>query len=276
MKESNPFQHLQLFTSAVLQPLWDIILGKSALISNQRRIILWWGKTTLSLKVRGTIDQKNSPVFYNAYMQTLEEHWNTHMGSVLSSILCLTVSMSRLKTLRHAFSFAHTFLGLVLLTSYISKSLRESSTWRFGCRIHGPWYQSWLLPRQDALNTSSPRICSSMTSSAPLPQPWHWARPYSSLSKFLSPAEKYRFVCCGVSELNDSLHVSQQVLELLSGAGQGGRALHTLGSRDPLHQPGLRWQITAPEQPKPIWPPVSHPLPPTAFRTFPDSFQMLK
>lgn len=139
LKESNPFQHLQLFTSAVLQPLWDIILGKSALISNQRRIILWWGKTTLSLKVRGTIDQKNSPVFYNAYMQTLEEHWNTHMGSALPSILCLTVSMSQLKTLRHAFSFARTFLGLVLLTSYISKSLRESSTWRFGCRIHGPW-----------------------------------------------------------------------------------------------------------------------------------------
>lgn len=178
-------------------------------------------------------------------MQTSEKHWNTHVGSALPSILCLTVSMSRLKRLRNASSFQHTFLGLILLTSYICKSLKESCTWRFGCRIHGPWYQSWLQPC-----TSSPRICSSTTSSAPLAQPRQWAGPYSSLSKFLSSAEKYRFVCCGVSELNDSLRVSQQVLELLSGAGLGGRALHTLGSSYPLHQPGLRGQIPAPEQPQ--------------------------
>lgn len=155
MKEWNPFQHLQLFTWAVSQPLWDIILGKSALISNQRGIILWWGKTTLSLKARGTIDQENSPVCYNACMQTLWKHWNTHMGSALPSILCLTVSMSWLKILRHASTFPHTFLGLILLTIYICKSLKESSTWRFGCRIHGPWYQSWFLPRQDTLHVLS-------------------------------------------------------------------------------------------------------------------------
>lgn len=98
--------------------------------------------------------------------------------------------------------------------------------------------------------TSYPHISSSTTSSAPLPQPWHWAGPYSSLSKCLSPVGKYWFVCCGVSELNDSLCVSQQVLELLSGAGLGGRALHTWGSSYSLHQPGLRWQIPTSEQPK--------------------------
>lgn len=83
------------------------------------------------------------------------KHWNTHVGSALPHILCLTVSMSRPKTLRHASSFPHTFLGLILLTSYFCKSLKESSTWRFGCRIHGLWYQSWLLPRQDTLHVPS-------------------------------------------------------------------------------------------------------------------------
>lgn len=155
MKEWNPFQHLQLFTQAVSQPLWDIILGKSALIRNQKGIILWWGKKTLSLKARGTVDQENSPFFYNACMQTVWKHWNTHVESALPHILCLTVSTSRLKALRHASSFPHIFLGLILLTSYFCKSLKESSTWRFGCRIHGPWYQSWLLPRQDTLHIPS-------------------------------------------------------------------------------------------------------------------------
>lgn len=45
-------------------------------------------------------------------------------------------------------SFPHTFLGLIFLTS----------TWRFVCRIHGPWYQSWLLPRQDTLHILSSHL----------------------------------------------------------------------------------------------------------------------
>lgn len=71
---------------------------------------------------------------------------------------------------------------------------------------------------------------------------------------FASPAKNYLFVSCGFSNLSYSLHVSERVLELGTGAGLGGRAL-------PLHQLGLRKQITTSEQPKPIPPLVSHTLP---------------
>lgn len=111
IKSILAFIVVHLFT--VLQPLWDLILGKSALISNQRRVILWRGKTTLALKTRGTINQKSSPAFYSVthpdFRGLLEHPWGFSLRSVLPSVLCLTVSRSQLKTLRNAFCFSHTF-----------------------------------------------------------------------------------------------------------------------------------------------------------------------
>lgn len=92
-------------------------------------------------------------------------------------------------------------------------------------------------------------VCSGTVPSAPWSLLWHPDGPYTSLSKFGSPAENYSFGSCGVSELNYSLHSSQQMPEPITRAGleEGNFPLSAAASPVRGSRPELQSSLNPPD-----------------------------